>query len=46
MKEKQKYVEPRGYFTPEMLKAAEEYDRLHELEKQVDESNEEAKKED
>lgn len=39
MKIKATYVEPADYFTEGMLKVAEEYDRMHELEKAVEESN-------
>ncbi len=39
MERKVTYVEPDDYFTEAMLKAAEEYDRTHELEKAAEESN-------
>ncbi len=39
MERKVTYVEPADYFTEAMLKAAEEYDRTHELEKAAEESN-------
>lgn len=39
----QVYVEPKEYFNKEMLEAAKEFDRTHELEKAVEESNKAAK---